>query len=140
MILSISKPDSELPEYQVLQSDTAQNAIINNQFWGISPIVSNYPPEIMTGEPTTSLFEIFLNDEEIIKLERETYEKKKDEYLDKYEGKYIAFLYGEMRDYDKDLPTLAKRVYEKYGYRAIYMPLVTKDEVKYKMISPKYRS
>jgi hypothetical protein len=82
---------------------------------------------------------VTLTDEDIIKREMKSYELKKEEYLNKYEGQYIALLNGEVLDSDVDFSNLATRVYEKIGYRTVYMPLVTRHKKHYKISSPKLR-
>jgi len=76
---------------------------------------------------------IALTDEDIILGEMKLYDQNKAEYLTKFEGKYITMLNGTVLDSDPDFSNLATRVYKKYGYQAIYMPLVTRREKPYKI-------
>lgn len=55
---------------------------------------------------------------------RAFFEQHRDELLKDYEGKSIAIIAGKVVDSDVDRIALAHRVYEKYGYKAIYMPKV----------------
>ena len=82
---------------------------------------------------------VALTDEAIIRMEMKSYELKKEEYIKKFEGKYIALLGGDVLDSDTQLSTLATRVYDKVGYRAIYMPLVTSKKITHKIASPKLK-
>jgi len=82
---------------------------------------------------------IALTDEAIIRREMKWYEEKKEDYLKNYEGKYIALLNGELLDSDVAISELAKRVYEKYGYIAIFIPLVTRRTKPYRISSPRFK-
>ncbi len=55
------------------------------------------------------------------------YEANRESFLGEYEGKYIALINKRVVDSDVSFSDLAKRVYEKYGYKAIVM---TKVEAK----------
>jgi hypothetical protein len=81
---------------------------------------------------------IALTDEAIIRREMKIYEDKKEECIEKYEGKYIALLNGELLDSDVAISELSKRVYEKYGYIAILMQLVCRRSKPYRISSPKF--
>lgn len=63
-----------------------------------------------------------------IEIEKKVFEAKKDFYLENYEGKYIALLNGKVLDYSEDFSQLAQRVYEKFGYKEIFMTLVTRNK------------
>ena len=65
------------------------------------------------------------------------FEKHKDELLRNYEGTYIAIIDNEVVDSDEDGVALALRVYEKYGYKAIYMPKVEREPRKFRIVSPR---
>ncbi|MGP8215065.1 MAG: DUF5678 domain-containing protein [Bacteroidia bacterium] len=81
-----------------------------------------------------------LSEEEILNLEKRIFESKKSELLKRFKGKYIAMLNGEVLDNDTDISELASRIYEKYGYRTIFMPLVTAKKEKVHRMSPKFRA
>lgn len=72
-----------------------------------------------------------------LEKEQANYLKKKDELVAKYNGKYIALVNGEVKDSDDTFSDLAKRVYSKFGYREIFMTLVTKEKSPHKL-SPKF--
>lgn len=55
------------------------------------------------------------------------YEAHREELLAEYEGKRVAIIDGQVVDSDSEFGKLAARVYATYGYRAIPMPLVTKE-------------
>jgi len=88
---------------------------------------------------TPSSKTVALTDEAIIRKEMKAYEEKKEEYLEKYEGKYIALLNGKLLDSDVAISDLATRVYKKYGYIAIFMPLVTRRTKPYRISSPRFK-
>jgi hypothetical protein len=64
----------------------------------------------------------------IIRKGKAYFDKHKDEIIAKYDGENIAIIDDEIVDHDKEFSNLAKRVYEKYGYRTIYMPLIGKEK------------
>lgn len=49
-------------------------------------------------------------------------------FLNKYKGKYIAFINKAVVDKDEDFSQLAKRVFARHGNRDIFMPKVTEKE------------
>ena len=51
----------------------------------------------------------------------------RETFVKEYENKFIAIMNDRVVDSDDDFSALAERVYEKYGYRSIYMPKVTKE-------------
>jgi len=77
--------------------------------------------------------------EDKLKVEINKFESNKTTYLEKYEGKYIALIDGEVVDFDENFSILAKRVFTKYDYRPIYMPLVTKEKRKIRIATPKFK-
>jgi len=81
----------------------------------------------------------WLNNNEMIEIEKRLYEEKKDEYLETYEGEYIALQNGEVIDHDCSFSVLAGRVYAKHGYKAIFFPFVSKRTKPFKSITPKFK-
>ena len=65
---------------------------------------------------------------EYMERQGQLYEEAKPALLEQYLGEYIAFEDGEVLGHDVDDQALAKRVYAKYGYRDLMMPLVTEKE------------
>ncbi len=53
-----------------------------------------------------------------------------------YSGRYIAILGTSVLDSDTDFSALAERVYERFGYRRIFMPFVGTHKV-YRIPSPR---
>jgi len=68
---------------------------------------------------------------------KEYYRKAKEQLLKKYRGKYIAIFNNQVIDSDEDFSKLAQRVYEKLGYRDIYMPRVDLKEEVVRIPSPR---
>ncbi|HMD97159.1 MAG TPA: hypothetical protein VKM93_07510 [Terriglobia bacterium] len=54
---------------------------------------------------------------------------------DTYSGRYIAIIGTSILDSDEDFSALAERVYRRFGYKRIFMPLAGKREV-YRIPSP----
>lgn len=52
------------------------------------------------------------------------FQQHREELLQKHDGKFIAIIDNQVVDFDVDRIALAHRVYEKHGYKAIYMPKV----------------
>ena len=55
--------------------------------------------------------------------EREFLEQNWKQFNAKYAGQYIAVLGTSVLDSDVDFSSLASRVYRRFGYRRIFMPL-----------------
>lgn len=94
--------------------------------------------EKKTAEQTT-VRPFVLAEEEILRLAKRYYEENKEALLKKYGGKYIAIFNNKVIGSDKDFSKLAQRVYKKYGYQTIYMPLVKTEERVVKIPSPRVR-
>lgn len=58
---------------------------------------------------------------------------------ERYRGKWVAILHGELIDYDEDGSVLAKRVYEKHGYRPILIERIIEKERPLRFPSPRFR-
>lgn len=65
------------------------------------------------------------------------FRENKAEILEKYRSMFIAILENSVVDHDRDFSELAKRVYEKFGYQAIYMPFVESDPTVLRISSPR---
>lgn len=62
--------------------------------------------------------------------EVEAFEAKREELLEKYESKFVAFYKGEVIDFDDDKTALFQRVLGKYGYDTpIYFQQVLKEGI-----------
>ncbi|MEO1386703.1 MAG: DUF5678 domain-containing protein [Cyanobacteria bacterium J06634_6] len=68
---------------------------------------------------------------EYIERQGQLYEEAKPALLKKYLGEYVAFEDGKVLDHDTDRQALARRVYEKYGYRDLIMQKVAVEEPVY---------
>ena len=91
-------------------------------------------------EITTSKEDLESKDQRIWKKERNAFAMMKNVLLveEKYKGKFVAIHGEKIVDYDVDDRTLAKRVYEKYGYRPIYFGRVTEEIKAIEVPSPEY--
>jgi hypothetical protein len=74
-----------------------------------------------------------------IDVEKRMYEANKEFYLKNYEGKYVAIQNQEVLDSDTEFSKIAERVYSKYGYKPIFIPLVIKEEPGLKLRSPRFK-
>lgn len=75
----------------------------------------------------------------VLELAQKYYQEHKESLLGKYKGKYIAILDNKVVGSDKDFSKLAQRIYKKYGYRTIYMPLVEAKRKTVRIPSPRIR-
>lgn len=96
--------------------------------------------------PQETLFEVelSLNDGsescDMFEVEKRAFEAMREQLLSKYEGQYVAIYKGQFVDHDADKLRLGLRVYRQFGYRPIYVQLVTREELPTKRIaSPKLR-
>lgn len=78
-------------------------------------------------------------EEAILMEEKKLYEQNKGIYLTDYEGKYIALRNGKVIEQGSTFSDLAKKVYAKEGYKAIFMTLVERKDRTYKMATPKFK-
>lgn len=70
---------------------------------------------------------------------RRYFRENRTQILEKYRGNFIAILDNEIVDHDRNFSELAKRVYEKFGYQAIYMPFVQSEPAVLRIPSPRVR-
>jgi hypothetical protein len=126
--------------FGINQNATGQNSVF--QFGQNSFGSQQYTPQRLTQDDSRIIFseQFFLSDEDILEIEKKFFEQKKEELLKQYEGKYIALVDGLVIDSDIDFSELAKRVYATYGYRAIFMTRVIRNEKSHKISSPKFKS
>ncbi len=68
--------------------------------------------------------------------EREYIGENWDRIRDAYQGRYIAVMGNSVVDSDLDFSALAGRVYERFGYKRIYMPWIGESRV-YHIPSPR---
>jgi hypothetical protein len=75
----------------------------------------------------------YIDPERLDYLERQQalFEAAKSELMKIYCGQYIAFEDGQVLDHDWDDRAMAERVYQKYGYRDIFMNWVAEQEPVY---------
>ena len=65
------------------------------------------------------------------------FQENKAQILERYRGDFIAILNNAVLDHDRSFSELAKRVYEKFGYQTIYMPLVESEPAVLRIPSPR---
>lgn len=68
---------------------------------------------------------------------REFFEHNKADILSKYRDRYVAILGNKILDSDESFDRLAERVYDKFGYRPVYMPRVVAESPIVYLPSPK---
>jgi len=73
----------------------------------------------------------------ILKQEQAVYQRMKPELLKTHMGKFVAINEGQLVDWDISKPTLAKRVYAKFGYHTILMTQVADSPRVYHARSPR---
>ena len=59
----------------------------------------------------------------------------REQLLTEYEGQYVAVHLGQVVDHDTDKLKLGLRVYEQFGYRPIYVQLVSRQELPLKRLA-----
>lgn len=118
---------------------------------GFLPHTVDFRPEIeFDVMPFEDLFEkktadraivrpFVLSEEEILSSAKKYYEQNREILLRKYIGKYIAILNNKVIGSDRDFSKLAQRVYKRFGYQTIYMPLVEKKEKIVKIPAPRIK-
>lgn len=65
------------------------------------------------------------------------YEAHLDELLPRYQGEYVAVVDGEVVDHDRDFDPLARRVFERYCARSVYLPKCLPGERRVRLRSPR---
>lgn len=55
----------------------------------------------------------------------------------RFTGQYVAIIADDVVDHDADFGSLARRAYEKYGYRPIYMPKIVARDMPVRIPSPR---
>jgi hypothetical protein len=65
------------------------------------------------------------------------FEENKPELLKRYQGMFIAILDDSVVDCDKEFCRLAERVYERFGYQTVFMPLVQERREPVRIPSPR---
>jgi len=83
--------------------------------------------------------EILPDDKTVLELGKKYFEVNKKDLLKKHKDRYIAIFNNKVVGSDKDFSKLAQRVYKKFGYQTIYMPLVSEQKRIVKIPSPRIR-
>jgi len=60
-----------------------------------------------------------------------------EQLITAYSGCYVAVLGTSILDSDRDFSALAGRVYERFGYRRIFMPFIGRTQRVYRIPSPR---
>ncbi len=69
--------------------------------------------------------------------EREFLAQNWEQLRTTYGGRYVAVLGTSILDSDRDFSALATRVYDRFGYRRIFMPFIGQPERVYRIPSPR---
>jgi len=127
------------PLRDTIEQTTSKNYFVeSSSFEGIGYTQYDYnAPTRTAGIHADYKNRMELNDNEILEFEKLLYEQNKAKYINDYDGKYIVLQNGIVLDSDFSFSELAKRVYTNFGYKAYFMPLVSKEDKTYKVISPK---
>ena len=74
----------------------------------------------------------------LFEAEKRTFWALRERLLDQYEGEYVAIHQGRVVDHDTDKIKLGLRVYQRFGYRPIYVQLVSRQGLPVKwQVSPR---
>ena len=68
---------------------------------------------------------------------RQAFERMQNELLKTHKGQFVAILNNQVVDADAEIGTLARRVYDRFGYRPIYMQKVTEQPRVVRILSPR---
>jgi len=69
--------------------------------------------------------------------DRQWFLKHQEELKARYSGQFVAILDGKVVDSSPNFDELATRVYEKHGYRDIFMPWVGEEKRPARIPSPR---
>ena len=72
-------------------------------------------------------------------VERAFIDERYEELKAAYGGRYMAVLGRSILDSDPVFSLLAERVYKRFGYRRVYMPLIEESKRVYHIRSPRVR-
>jgi len=108
----------------------------------IQPGIGSLPdlPRYIFKSNTAEEFEkksIIIDEDLIILMAKEYYQKNKKEIEKNYLGKYIAIIDNKVVAFNDDFSELSKQVYRKYGFKTIFMTYVSKKEPIIKAPFPK---
>lgn len=106
------------------------------------PTAATAPSEYgaVSRESTAELPETTVTDEKELSVfdeARRYFEEQKQSLLEQFAGRYVAIIHAQVVDSDADFGELAIRVYERFGYRAIYMPFVSERRRVVRIPSPR---
>jgi len=71
----------------------------------------------------------------LFETEKKTFWALREQLLDQYEGEYVAIYQGRVVDHDTDKLKLGLRVYQRFGYRPIYVQLVSRQGLPVKWLT-----
>ena len=69
--------------------------------------------------------------------ERNFVRQKWEQLITDYGGRYVAILGTSILDSDRDFSALAGRVYERFGYKRIFMPFIGQSRKVYRIPAPR---
>jgi len=127
------KPALKSPSLQLRDLDPINTSSLN--FVSLQVIENTLPSESLPiGAPGEGA-----RPEDYVKFQeaRRYFQENKAQILEKYNGDFIAILDNLVVDRDRSFSELAIRVYEKFGYQAIYMPFVESEPSVLRIPSPR---
>jgi hypothetical protein len=78
--------------------------------------------------------------ERALRREIEWYEQHRAELAKRYPGEYVAIVAGAVVDHDRNFDPLARRVFERFEARDVFMPRVGVEARKVRVRSPRVRA
>lgn len=89
----------------------------------------------MSSQPSHDVGGIVGKGFRLFPAEREFVARNWEKLKTTYAGRYIAVLGASILDSDTDFSALASRVYERFGYRRIFMPFISEHKRVYRIPS-----
>ncbi|MEW6621463.1 MAG: DUF5678 domain-containing protein [bacterium] len=103
---------------------------------GINVNIFNIPVAIDTSSPIT---QEPIDPKMTVLKEKEAYLKMEKELIEKYQGKFVALLNGEVVGVGEDEIELAMRIYKEKGYVPMYIGQVGVKEQVFRVPSPRIK-
>lgn len=74
---------------------------------------------------------------EAFQREKSYVRRNRERLIEEFEGRFIAVMGDSLVDNDEDFSALAERVFSKFGYKPIFMPLIRRDGRVYRIPGPR---